>query len=94
MPSLAPGTLIFRHIEKLRKHQDAQKVDQVLAQAGLTIVGEHVTKGGRDATFQDCQTYKQAIRAVHGDAIYSFAKVNFVLGGCTCGDCNAGRGGP
>ena len=87
MPALAPETLIARHIEKLRARPDADKIDKVLAIAGLTVAGEHVTRGGRQATTDDCRAYKHAVRDVYGATTYAFTKVNFVLGGCTCPDC-------
>lgn len=87
MPSLTPEALITRHVEKLRARPDHEKVEQVLARAGLTVAGEHVTRAGRAITNEDCQLYKHAVRDVYGDATYSFAKVNFVLGGCSCRDC-------
>ena len=87
MPAFPPAVLIARHIEKLRKHPASDKIDDVLAQAGLTLAGDRVTNAGGEVTFADCQRYKRALRAVYGDAIYAFAKVNFVLGGCSCGDC-------
>jgi hypothetical protein len=87
MPAFAPAVLIARHVERLRAHPQAQKIDQVLAQAGLTLLGDRITKAGGEVTANDCQAYKQAVRAVYGDAVYAFTKVNFVLGGCTCRDC-------
>lgn len=87
MPSLTAESLISRHVEKLRARPDKEKLDQVLAIAGLTVAGEHVMRAGRVVTGDDCQVYKHAVRDVYGAATYSFTKVNFVLGGCTCGDC-------
>ena len=87
MPMLPPEVLIARHIEKLRTRPDTQKIDQVLALAGLTVAGEHVTNNGRGPTEEDCRKYKHAVREIYGEATYAFTKVNFVLGGCACRDC-------
>jgi hypothetical protein len=88
MRTMTPAVLIGRHIEKLRRSAGPEKIDQVLAQTDLISDGAVVKKpGGSEVTVSDCQKYKQAVRAVCGDAVYSFAKVNFVLGGCTCDDC-------
>jgi hypothetical protein len=89
VPALAPEVLISRHYEKLRARADAEKLQSVLARAGLTVAGGHVMHGGHTATVEDCYAYKRAVREVYGDATYAFAKVNFVLGGCTCPDCAA-----
>jgi hypothetical protein len=70
-----------------RARRGSIKVEQVLARAGLTLEGQQVTRAGRAVTNDDCQLYKHAVRAVYGDATYAFAKVNFVLGGCSCRDC-------
>lgn len=90
MPQLAPEELISRHIAKLLASRPGseEKVDQVLERVGLVRVGERVThRNGGEVTSTDCRTYKHAVKDVFGDAVYSFAKVNFVLGGCSCTDC-------
>lgn len=87
MPSLAPAVLIARHVEKLRSRPDAEKIDEVLSRTGLRVVGDHAVDGARPLTAEDCYAYKHAVRDVYGDTAYSFARVNFVLGGCTCSDC-------
>ena len=87
MPALAPDLLIARHLDKLRSRPDHDKIDLVLTSAGLSVDGQKVTRGGRDVTVEDCWAYKQAVRQIYGEATYSFTKVNFVLGGCTCRDC-------
>ena len=87
MSTLEPDVLIARHVSKLQTRPDRERIPQVLAIAGLTIAGEQVTRGGQKVTVSDCQRYKRAIKEVYGDATYAFTKVNFVLGGCTCDDC-------
>jgi hypothetical protein len=89
MPALAPSALIARHVEKLRSQSGAEKVEQLLHGHGFRIDGVSVTHYGRPVTEQDCFEYKQAVREVYGDAAYSFARVNFVLGGCRCRACAA-----
>ena len=91
MTNLAPDALIARHVAKLMARPDNDRIPQVLQKAGLTLTGEKVTRGGSAVTLSDCQRYKRAIKEVYGDATYSFTKVNFVLGGCTCDDCQSGR---
>jgi hypothetical protein len=78
--------LITRHVEKLLTRPDKEKVTQLLAKAGLTFDGK-VVHGDGPITARECGTYKRAVRAVYGDTTYSFAKVNFLLGGCSCEEC-------
>lgn len=87
MPSLSPATLIARHVEKLRARPDFDKIEQLLVSRAFCIDDAGVTRHGQPVTEQDCYDYKQAVREVYGDAAYSFARVNFVLGGCRCRDC-------
>ena len=89
MPALPPTTLIARHVEKLRAQPDPSKVEQLLQRLGIRIDNGTATRYGRPVTEQDCYDYKQAVRQAYGDAAYSFARVNFVLGGCRCRDCAA-----
>lgn len=89
MATTAPDVLIARHMEKLRARPDSdEKLSQVLSRAGLRMSGDKVTRDGHELTPTDCYTYKRAVREVYGDATYAFTKVNFVLGGCTCRDCD------
>ena len=88
MSTLGPDALIARHLSKLQTRPDRERIPQVLAMAGLTVAGEQVTRGGgQQVTAGDCQRYKRAVKEVYGDATYAFTKVNFVLGGCSCDDC-------
>ena len=89
MATTTPSALIARHLQKLLTRPDKEKVNELLARTGLTFADGEVSSGGRPLTFHDCGMYKRAVRAVYGDAAYSFAKVNFMLGGCTCGECAA-----
>ena len=89
MPALSPASLIARHVEKLRAQSDSTKVDQLLQRHGFRVAGQAVVRNGHPVTEQDCYDYKQAVREVYGDAAYSFARVNFVLGGCRCRACAA-----
>lgn len=91
MATAQPEVLIARHLARLRALPDPARIPQVLAKAGLTVDGEHVTRGGATITSGDCERYKRAIRDVYGEATYAFAKVNFVLGGCDCADCGEKR---
>ena len=89
--SLAPEDLIARHIKKLTAQNGArEKMDRVLERCGLGESGGRVTSPRGEITTSDCENYKRAVKEVFGDAVYSFAKVNFVLGGCSCRDCAAG----
>lgn len=88
MPTLNPEALLTRHVEKLRARPDGDKVSEVLSRAGLRLVGGRVSHGMRTIDISDCYAYKQAVKQVYGDAIYAFAKVNFLLGGCSCRDCS------
>lgn len=87
MPQFEPGTLIARHVEKLLARPDSARVEELLRLAHLSRAGDRVTHRGVTATTESCYEYKQAVRLLYGDAVYSFAKVNFVLGGCQCRDC-------
>lgn len=87
MTIIAPDVLIARHVEKLLARSDAAKVEQLLSRVGLTLDAGRISSDGRPVNYQDCSAYKRALRDVFGDATYSFARVNFVLGGCTCDVC-------
>lgn len=87
MPHFEPGALIARHVEKLMARSDKERVDELLRRAHLVRAGDKVVRPGGDVTPQSCYEYKQLVKQLYGDAVYSFAKVNFVLGGCQCPDC-------
>jgi hypothetical protein len=87
VPQFAPEVLISRHVEKLLARPDKARVDELLHLAHLAVAGKDVTYRGGEVTPESCFEYKQAVRLLYGDAVYSFAKVNFVLGGCQCRDC-------
>jgi len=89
MPTNDPEVLIGRHVEKLLARPDKAKVDELLSRTGLTFNDGRVARRGGPVTMGDCGAYKRVLRELYGDATYSFAKVNFVLGGCTCGECAA-----
>lgn len=84
MPQMPPETLIARHVERLLSRFESEGVQKVLQQCDLDLRGGIVFG---DVTDESCYRYKQAVKEQFGDAAYSFAKVNFVLGGCKCRDC-------
>lgn len=86
MPTFPAEVLISRHIEKLSTRPDKERVDVLLDRCRLSREGGSVTSREK-IDFETCYRYKQCVKEVYGDAAYSFAKVNFVLGGCRCKDC-------
>jgi len=87
MPQFEPETLISRHVEKLLARPDKDRVDELLRRAQLIRAGNTVIRPGGPVTSESCYQYKQLVKQLYGEAVYSFAKVNFVLGGCECRDC-------
>ena len=87
MPFLAPDARIARHVEKLLGHAPEAKVHEVLNRCGLVREGSSIHSRMGFVNDQSCYEYKQALRDVLGETAYSFAKVNFVLAGCQCPDC-------
>ena len=84
--------LIRRHIAMLRQHQDPQRIAALLERSGLRAENERVTSSeGASVDEEHCYHYKAAVRSLFGDAAYSFARVNFILGGCGCRDCKTPR---
>jgi hypothetical protein len=76
---------IARHIEQLAKARDEQKIAELLRVAGLRLNGASVeTLHGGAVTDDTCIAYVAAVESMFGSAVCSFAKVNFVLAGCTC----------
>lgn len=90
MPQFEPEVLISRHVEKLMARPDKDRVDELLRRANLVLDGKKVLRPGGAVTADSCYEYKQTVRQLYGEAVYSFAKVNFVLGGCQCRDCGGG----
>lgn len=76
--------LIKRHVERLLTRFEPERVQQVLKRCDLDLRGGIVFG---DVSDESCYRYKQAVKEHFGEAAYSFAKVNFVLGGCRCRDC-------
>ena len=91
MPQFEPETLISRHVEKLLARPDKDRVDDLLRRAQLVRTGNTVIHPGGKVDTESCYQYKQLVKQLYGEAVYSFAKVNFVLGGCQCRDCTSGR---
>ncbi|HYI09246.1 MAG TPA: hypothetical protein VEK57_09245 [Thermoanaerobaculia bacterium] len=89
MPQFPPETLISRHVEKLLARGDQERVDELLRQCELTRFGTKVVNPRGTITEESCYRYKQLVKQLYGEAAYSFAKVNFVLGGCQCRDCGS-----
>ena len=87
MPYLPPDVRIARHVEKLLGFAAASKVDDVLDRCGLVRDDTSVHLPSGFVTDQNCYEYKQAVRNILGETAYAFAKVNFVLAGCKCRDC-------
>jgi hypothetical protein len=88
MPYLPPDARIARHVEKLMKYGTVAKVETLLEQCGLYRTGTIIHSKNGFITDETCYTYKQAVKAIYGDTAYAFAKVNFVLSGCSCADCS------
>lgn len=91
MAELSPEVLISRHVDKLLARPDRERVDELLHRARLVRTGDRVLSPEGAVTAESCYEYKQLVRQLYGEAVYSFAKVNFVLGGCQCRDCISGR---
>lgn len=89
MPRFSPETLISRHVEKLLARPDKERVDEVLRRSHLVRTGDTVINPAGAVTAESCYQYKQIVKQIYGDLAYSFAKVNFVLGGCECRDCRS-----
>lgn len=89
MSGASPDVLIIRHVEKLLAQSDNERVQRVLSRAGLILSDGKISGSGGGVTVDDCSTYKRAVREIYGDTAFAFAKVNFVLGGCTCQDCTS-----
>ena len=81
MPQFPPQTLITRHVEKLIARGDQQRVDELLRRCDLVRAGSEVVNPRGPITSESCYQYKQLVKQLYGEAAYSFAKVNFVLGG-------------
>jgi hypothetical protein len=91
MPFLPPDQRIARHVEKLLGYRNPENVDVLLERCGLYRSGGTIHSKTGFITDETCYSYKQAVKAVYGDSSYAFAKVNFLLSGCSCADCNAPR---
>jgi hypothetical protein len=90
MERSSPADLISRHLDRLASRPDvAQKVDQVLERCDLVRSHDGLRKRAGEISAADCQRYKEALKHIYGDAIYRFARVNFMLGGCACDDCHS-----
>ena len=87
MPQFPPDALISRHVEKLLSRGDQERVDELLRKCDLVRDGTKVISPRGAITDDSCYRYKQLVKQLYGEAAYSFAKVNFVLGGCQCKDC-------
>jgi hypothetical protein len=87
MADLTPEELISRHVQKMLERLDPRKVEELLRRCHLVRVGDVVHRPTGTLTENDSFEYKQAVKEIFGDAVYSFAKVNFVLGGCHCRLC-------
>ena len=87
MVSGDPQMLISRHVNRLVEKSE-KEIEEVLRRIGLTRQAGIVHRTDqRPITFEDCFRYKQAVKEVFGLGVYSYAKVNFALGGCRCADC-------
>lgn len=83
-----PQMLISRHVNRLVEKSETEKVEQVLRRVGLVRQGGIVHRAdGRPMSFEDCYRYKQAVKQILGPDVYTYARVNFMLGGCECADC-------
>ena len=87
MPFLPPDVRISRHVEKLLTHAAESKINDVLDRCGLARSGSSVYARAGFVTDQSCYEYKHAVKEILGETAYAFAKVNFVLAGCKCQDC-------
>lgn len=87
MPFLPPDVRIARHLEKLQGYTASSKLDEILDLCGLARDGSSVHSREGFISDRNCYEYKQAVRDVIGETAYAFAKVNFVLAGCKCRDC-------
>jgi hypothetical protein len=87
MPFLPPEVRISRHVDKLLAFTSESKVHEVLDRCGLVRDGSSVHARNGFVTDENCYEYKHAVKEILGDTAYSFAKVNFVLAGCKCRDC-------
>lgn len=82
---------ISKHLNQLLKNQNREKINKLLERCELQFDGTNVQKkGGGRITELDCFNYKQTIREIFGESIYSFTKANFILAGCQCLDCKSG----
>ncbi len=88
MPQFPPQALISRHVEKLLARGEEERVDELLRRCELVRAGSQVIDPSGPMTNESCYRYKQLVKQLYGEAAYSFAKVNFVLGGCQCRDCS------
>lgn len=85
-----PQMLISRHVNRLVEKSETEKIEKVLRQVDLVRQGGIVHRSdGRPVSFEDCYRYKQALKEILGSDVYTYAKVNFVLGGCQCADCKS-----
>jgi hypothetical protein len=90
--TITPAELIARHVQNLnaRPLSSAAQLSAVLERAHLRLDGNRVVKSPDvPVTHDDCYWYKQAVKEVFGETAYSFARVNFILGGCRCRDCTS-----
>jgi hypothetical protein len=87
--------LIQRHLERLSGRFGPERIEELLSRCALSASGGRVkTARGEPLADEDCFNYKRAVRETFGEGVYSFAKVNFILGGCRCQDCAQGQGSP
>jgi hypothetical protein len=81
---------IARHLTEMGRIRSAEHVTQLLQGSGLRFDGEHVTRlDGSPLTDADCLRYLDTVKAVLGAAPHSFARVNFLLAGCTVAEMAA-----
>jgi hypothetical protein len=87
--------LIQRHLERMSTRFGPERIEELLSRCALSASGGRVkTVRGEAVADEDCFNYKQAVRETFGEGAYSFAKVNFILGGCRCQDCAQAQGSP
>jgi hypothetical protein len=85
-----PQMLISRHVNRLVQKSEMEDVEKVLRRVDLVRQGGMVRRSdGSPMSFEDCYRYKQAVKEILGSDVYTYAKVNFVLGGCRCQDCQS-----
>jgi hypothetical protein len=87
MPYLPPDERISGHVARLRKFATDDKIDAVLERCDLRWEGTSISSTDGAINDDMCYRYKRAVKEILGESAYAFAKVNFVLSGCKCEDC-------